>query len=345
MKSDILNVIGGLAMKAWSSTKKHSPVIFTVTGIAAGLGCVVTACVATTKLNTIVEETKDDLEKIHNRKENADEESSDESVDLLKKDTTKTYAKAGWNIIKLYSIPISLGALSIFSILASHKILKERNAAVTAAYVALDKGYKQYKARVINAIGAEAERRVRYGLKTEEIEEEIIDENGKKKKVKKTIEVPDTDNPSVVVTNDGVYTINGDTMPSPYARYFDASSVYWDKDPAVNLALVRETEDSLNKILKYRGQIFLNEVYRKLGFLETRAGQAVGWIYDPEKEGEKQIDFGVYNIYKPDNRDFVNGYTNVILLDFNVKAIMDELWPDEKDEGYYGTQHKSPMTC
>ena len=30
------------------------------------------------------------------------------------------------------------------------------------------------------------------------------------------------------------------------------------------------------------------------------------------------VDFGIYDINKPKNRDFVNGYERTILLDFNV---------------------------
>ena len=61
-----------------------------------------------------------------------------------------------------------------------------------------------------------------------------------------------------------------------------------------------------------------------LGIPKTQAGQIVGWIYD-EKEpmGDNFVDFGIYDINKPSNRDFVNGHERSIWLDFNVDG---DIW-------------------
>ena len=67
--------------------------------------------------------------------------------------------------------------------------------------------------------------------------------------------------------------------------------------------------------------MFLNEVYDLLGIQRTKAGNIVGWIYDPnnpEHAGDNCIDFGIYDLYNKDKRAFVNGYEKSILLDFNV---------------------------
>ena len=74
-----------------------------------------------------------------------------------------------------------------------------------------------------------------------------------------------------------------------------------------------------NDVLKKRGYVFLNEVYEMLGIPKTKAGKIVGWIYDEKNPiGDNFIDFGIYNENREKNRDFVNGYERVILLDFNV---------------------------
>ena len=45
----------------------------------------------------------------------------------------------------------------------------------------------------------------------------------------------------------------------------------------------------------------------------------MGWIYDEKNpKGDNFVDFGIYDITKEVNRDFVNGYERTILLDFNV---------------------------
>ena len=60
-----------------------------------------------------------------------------------------------------------------------------------------------------------------------------------------------------------------------------------------------------------------------LGIPRTTAGGYVGWIYDEKHpNGDNYVDFGIYNLYKTKNRDFVNGYERTILLDFNVDGII-----------------------
>lgn len=334
MKTSFLNKVTGMASTAICAVKKNSPTLLIIGGVVTAIGSGVGLVVATTKLSPVVEEAKQNLDAIHKCAESP-EHKEDYTERDIKHDTTIVYAKAAKEVVKLYSIPVSLGVLSLVSFLSSYGILKKRNAAVTAAYVALDEGYKQYKARIISRFGEDVERRIRYGLKVEEIEEEIIDENGEKKTVKKTLEVPDDSDPSVVVTDEGVFTVDGSPDPSPYARYFDASSEYWEKDAEYNLKLLRDTEDYFNKALRYRHYIFLNEVYDRLGIQRSRAGQGVGWVYNPELEGLKQIDFGIYNIYKPENRDFINGYTRVVLLDFKgLRPIIDEVFDTDGNDRF-----------
>ena len=82
---------------------------------------------------------------------------------------------------------------------------------------------------------------------------------------------------------------------------------------------LRAQQQYANDLLVARGHLFLNEVYDMLGIERTKAGQVVGWIYDPKNpNGDNYIDFGIYDVNKAKNRDFVNGYEPVILLDFNV---------------------------
>lgn len=110
---------------------------------------------------------------------------------------------------------------------------------------------------------------------------------------------------------------NGD-VPSPYARFFDDSSPMWTRDSESNLRFLKHNQNYANDLLKSRGHLFLNDVYQLLGIPKTRAGQVVGWIYDPENgEGDNHVDFGIYHDDQH-SRDFVNGYEKSILLDFNV---------------------------
>ena len=106
---------------------------------------------------------------------------------------------------------------------------------------------------------------------------------------------------------------------SPYARYFDEESAAWTEDPESNKFFLLRTQNYANEKLRARGYLFLNEVYEMLGMPRTRAGQVVGWVYDPKNPiGDNYVDFGMLNIYSEPARNFMNGLEKSIWLDFNV---------------------------
>ncbi len=307
-KTELMNRISGTISKAGFRLRKHSPEILVVTGIVGTVTSAVLACRATTKLSGILEKTKEDLETIHNcaGREDLAEPYSEEDA---KKDTALVYIHTGKNLAKLYAPSVALGVVSIAGILASNKILRKRNACAAAAFAGLAKEFKEYRGRVAERFGENVERELKYDLKARKVEETIIDENGKEKKVKKTVEVSGVDG------------------YSSYARFFDSASKYWEEDPEYNLMYLRTEESYANDRLKARGYLFLNEVYDRLGIPPTKEGQVVGWIYDEKNPiGDNFVDFGIYNVNREKNRDFVNGYENVILLDFNVDGnILDSI--------------------
>lgn len=111
---------------------------------------------------------------------------------------------------------------------------------------------------------------------------------------------------------------------SPYARWFDDKSIAWSKDPENNKFFLLRQQDYANEKLKMRGYLFLNDIYDMLGIPRSKAGQVVGWIYDPtDATRDSYVDFGIFNIR---NRDFVNEYEGCLLLDFNVDGpILDRI--------------------
>ena len=79
------------------------------------------------------------------------------------------YVQTGMKFAKLYGPSVILGALSITSILASNNILRKRNVALSAAYAAIDKGFKEYRSRVIERFGEEVDRELKYNLKAKRL--------------------------------------------------------------------------------------------------------------------------------------------------------------------------------
>ena len=283
---------------------KHSPEILAGVGVVGVVGSLVMACKATTKLSDILEESKEQLDKI---KEVAADPAYEEkySQDDAKKDTTITYVQTGVKVVKLYAPSVILCASSLGCLLASNNILKKRNAALSAAYMTVDKSFKEYRKRVADRFGEEVEKEIRYNIKAEEITK--VDENGNE--VTETVKVMDgTDDPNSY---------------SDYARFFDESCAAWQNDAEYNLTFLKAQQQYANDLLKARGRLFLNEVYRMLGIDETKAGQVVGWVYNPDNPtGDNFVDFGIYNMQRERVRAFVNGYEPNILLDFNVDGVI-----------------------
>lgn len=290
--------------KAAFKAKKHSPEILMVTGIVGAVGSAVMACRATLKVNDILDETKETVDKIHGVLENDAVDEDTYSEEDSKKDLAVVYAQTGWKFVKLYAPSVIMGALSITSILASNNILRKRSVALAAAYTAIDQSFKDYRGRVVERFGEVVDRELKYNLKAANVTEKILDEEtGKEKKIKKTVEV----------LGDGVEGY------SDYARFFDDGCAGWEKDAEYNLMFLRSQQQYANDLLISRGHLFLNEVYDMLGIPRTKAGQIVGWIYNDQNHvGDNYVDFGIYDISKQEKRDFVNGYERSILLDFNV---------------------------
>lgn len=282
--------------------KKHSPEILVTVGVVGTVVSAVMACKATLKVNEIVDQTKTDIEKIHTATETGVTEAGLEyTAEDSKKDLALVYVQTGVKFAKLYGPSIILGALSISSILASHNIQRKRNLALAAAYATVDKGFKEYRGRVVDRFGKELDKELRYNIKAKEVEETVVDEDGNEQVVTKTVQVA---SPS---------------LGSQYARFFDESCPAWEKNAEDNLYFLLCQQSQANDILQARGHLFLNEVYDMLGMQRTVAGQSVGWVYDPNNQiGDNYVDFGIHDVTKERNRAFVNGYERCILLDFNV---------------------------
>lgn len=303
----IVNNITLAAHKALFKVKKHSPEILITAGVIGTVASAVMACKATTKLSDILEDSKEQINQVHNVLEDDRISESEYSKEDGNKDLAIIYAQTGIKIAKLYAPAVALGALSITGIIASNNILRKRNIALAAAYTTVDKTFKRYRNNVIDRFGEKIDKELRYGVKAKEIEEIVVDDDGNETTVKKTVEVADPV-----------------SLYSDYAKIYDNGCNGWTKDAEFNLMFLRHTQAQANDILKRRGYLFLNEVYDMLGFQRTKAGQVMGWIYDEENPiGDNFVDFGIYNTDIEKARDFVNGIERVIVLDFNVVNILD----------------------
>ena len=271
--------------------QKASPEILLGVGIIGLVGSTVLACRATLKMSEVLDESKSKIDQATSL-EHRDYSESDRSRDL-----TLIKYQTGIQIVKLYAPAIIVGGLSIYALTSSHNILSRRNAALTAAYAALEKGFDQYRARVVEKYGEEEDRDLRYG--TEKVQ--IVDpDTGKKKTVTRV----------------------GPDDPSIYARFFDPVSPSWSKEPEYNLIFLKCQQNYANDLLLSRGHVFLNEVYDMLGIPRSKAGAVVGWVVSKNGETDNFVNFGVFDGSEQRARDFVNGREGAILLDFNVDGVI-----------------------
>lgn len=299
-KLAIFNNVTRTVHKIGFQLKKHSPEILAVAGTVGVVASTVMACKATTKLHDILEDSKNQVNQVHEVLENKSIPAEKYSEEDGKKDIAVIYTQTTLKVVKLYAPAVILGVLSLTSILTSNNILRKRNVALAAAYTAVDKGFKEYRSNVIERFGKDLDRELRFNVKAKEIEETVVNENGEEETVKK-------------VVNEA--TIG----KSEYARFYDDGCKGWEKDPEYNLMFLRHVQDYLNDLLRTRGHVFLNEAYDQLGIPRTKAGAIVGWVYNEKNPvGDNYIDFGIYDPKDEKARDFVNGYERVILLDFNV---------------------------
>ena len=109
-------------------------------------------------------------------------------------------------------------------------------------------------------------------------------------------------------------------IQSCYARIFDDTCKDWTKDAEYNLAYLKQVEVYATEMLMSRGHLFLNDVYDMLGFPRSKAGQLVGWIYEVDNPiGDNFVSF---RIFENCNNDFINGYSDTAILDFNVDGVI-----------------------
>ena len=306
----ILNSMSRKVHKFGFNVKKHSPEILAVTGTIGVVASAVMACKATTKLNDILEDSKEDIDLIHEKSEDIDFcEKHDYTEENTKKDLLIVYAQTGIKMVKLYGPSIALGTLSLGCLLQSSNILRKRNVALAAAYATVDKGFKQYRGRVVERFGDAVDRELRYNIKAKEVEEIVVDENGNETVVKKTINVVNQEDISEFGREFSQYTVNrkGKTILNPY----------WQPDNDYNLVFLKKQEQYANQILRSKGYLILNDVYDMLGLPPTKEGHIIGWIYCEDEAnpmGDNYVDFGLNN----NDVLFSDDDESSLVLDFNV---------------------------
>lgn len=317
--------LASFGSKALFKVKNASPEILIGAGIVSIVAGTVLACKATLKADEVIDAHANKMYSIQKAKEKYQDSYSDK--DELK-DKVTTYTQTAVGFSKLYWPSVVLMGGGIVCILSAHGIMRNRNAALAAAYAVVDKAFKSYRGRVVDELGKDKDYHFMYDTEYQTVTEEVVGEDGKKKKVKKEIQISNGDHGN----------------PSMYSRYFEkqewdlengsyTGSSQWSPTPTYNASQLVLKSMVLNDQLNSRGYLFLNDVYDELGFPRTKAGQVVGWVKN-KGTGDNVVSLGDYvdmladpNVPAADKTE-MRVHDQSILLDFNVDGVILDLFED-----------------
>lgn len=282
--------------------KKHSPEVLFGVGVAGMVGTVVLACRATLRIDEVLDEVNNKAALAdHMRASAAYPEYSEKDY---RHDIYVLRVKGIWALTRLYAPAVGLGTLSVAALTGSHHILSTRNTAMAAAYAAVDRGFQEYRDRVVEEFGEDKDRELRHG--TETYKEMVLKKDGgtKTKTAKR---------------------VNLTNKPSMYAKIFGESNENWDPVLEYNLLFIRSQQNYANQQLTAKGFLILNDVYKTLGFEPTPEGCVVGWLSKEKGGKDGYVDFGVFSDDNLEHiHDFVTGRDMAIMLDFNVDGLVYE---------------------
>ena len=194
--------------------KRNASTILTCVGGAGVIATSVLAVKATPKALTLLEKAKEE-----------------KGESLTKMEVVKTAGPA-------YIPAIVSGAATIACIFGANALNKRQQAALMSAYALLDNSYKEYKAKVQELYGEEADKNVRTEIAKDKYESDLYPLEGNKR-----------------------------------LYYDDYSGRYFE---ATTEDLLR-AENHVNKVLSDMAGVYLNEFYEMVGLETTDYGDYMGW--------------------------------------------------------------------
>lgn len=251
--------------------KKNSPMILAGTGAAAiGVGSFILVDKAR-KSDEMCNEVYNDIVVARTDIE-AYKVTNNEDKDLgkqLKKALLVAYVKGFGKYVKHYICPILLISGGVGCMFSGTVIQTKRLQKMASAYTALASAFAAYRERVKQAIGEEHENDIFHGIKK--------DKDGN------------------IVTVDEKHVNKPLDNTETFSRLFgDGNTIYWSKDPRLNVVHLRSAEATCNQIMRQNGFITLNQVYHELGFRPSAEGMYLGWRfrYGDPIYGDTYVDLG-----------------------------------------------------
>lgn len=190
--------------------KRNSPTILSIVGSIGVVTTTISAVKATPKALSLLDDKPNDL-------------------------STAEIIKTTW---KCYIPTAVIGLSTIACIFGANTLNKNRQAALTSAYMLLDNTYKEYKSKVGTLLGDDANVHIQKSIVEDKYEEIDISVDGEKQLF---------------------YEYN-------YGEFFERTKME-----------VLNAEYNFNKMFASRGYATLNDFYELLGLPLTQEGSIIGW--------------------------------------------------------------------
>lgn len=213
-----------------------------------------------------------------------------------RKEVVKLYSGTSMRLAKIYGPTIVVGSLSAAAVLSGHKILKGRHVATMMAYSGLAEQFAEYRERVAQTMGEDAEKEIYNGAHGEWVEDPNHPGESKREMV---------------------YKDSGSSYLRPW---YDETNVNWTKDPTSNYLFLKGVQQHMNNVLQVRGHVFLNDVFDALNMERCSEGAISGWLLDGDGDGF--IDFGFMSSLDPNTVAFLNGAEPRVRLNFNSEGLI-----------------------
>lgn len=212
-----------LCTKSLLRLKHGAPTILTVIGAVGVVATVVTAVRATPKALKLLDEAKEE-----------------KGEELTKLEVVKVAGPA-------YIPSVAIGASTIACMFGANVLNKRQQAAVTSVYVLADTTYKEYRGKLKELFGEEADTQIRDAIAKDKCDYQGVYAPGCR-------ELPDS---------------GGDT----FLFYEEYRGTYFES----TVEAVQNAEYHFNRNLTMRGYATLNEFYEFLGLEKTEEGETLGW--------------------------------------------------------------------
>ena len=174
-----------VATRSIATVKKYSPQIMMAVGAVTSVAAVVEAVKQTPKALDILDEHKEQRDKIQEARDEYPEEYSEQEY---KKELAALYIRTGSKLGKTYLMPVIMEATSLLCFFNAHRIVSARNKQLAAALATVTDAYNSYRNKMIEELGEEREEQIRLGLESEKRKVDVTDpETGKVKKETKVI--------------------------------------------------------------------------------------------------------------------------------------------------------------